>query len=158
MRALFHAALPGLALVLAASTAYAQQTLPEEFFGQFRGKLAVGDGTAEGDFTVVIRRTGGGFAVSWPPRISETFEPAGRPNVFKSVTDGRILEGDPFYWARLDGNALIIYEALIGEHGGYRIDNYTYTVAAGDLDLVVRQVVSGAEPRASKGRLERYGQ
>lgn len=147
----------GFILVVAAVPASAQQPLPNGFFGQFRGTLSDGDGRADGEFAVTIRRTSEGFAVSWPPRISASFEPAGRPGVFRTRDRSKILRGDPVYWARIEGGALMVYSAQISEHGGYIVDSFQYTVSPDGLDLVTRQVLTGAEPRHSNGRLTRYG-
>lgn len=144
-------------LVVAASPASAQQPLSDAFFGQFRGTLSDRAGRADGEFAVTIRRTSGGFTVSWPPRVSASFEPAGRPGVFRTREKSKILSGDPVYWARIEGGALTVYSAQISEHGGYIVDSFQYTVSPNGLDLVARQVLTGAEPRHSNGRLTRYG-
>lgn len=157
MRKLYCASVVGIALAVAGATAFAQQSLSEGFVGKFRGTLSDEAGSAEGEFTVVIARSGAGFTVSWPPRITAKLEPAGRPGVFKTSTKSPLLRGSPLYWARVDSGTLIVYAAQVGEHGGYRVDSFLYTVAGDGLDLVVRQLAGGAEPRTLNGRLSRYG-
>lgn len=157
MRKLYRAVALGLALAVAGATAFAQQPLSDGFIGKFRGTLSGRDGRTDGEFTVVIQRTGAGFAVSWPPRVTANLEPADRPGVFRTGHKSHFLEGDPVYWARLEGETLVVYAAQIGEHGGYRIDSFLYTVSGDGLDLVVRQLAGGAEPRILNGRLARYG-
>jgi len=137
--------------------AFAQQRLPDAFDGEFRGTLSGPNGDAGGEFTVIIKNSDGGFTVTWPPRIAAEFEPAGRPGVFRSTEESQILEGGPVYWARIENESLIVYSAQIGEHGGYRIDNFIYTPSGDGLDLVLRQVVTGAGPQISSGKLSRYG-
>jgi hypothetical protein len=95
--------------------------------------------------------------MTWPPRIAARFEPAGRPGVFKTRGKSQVLEGSPVYWARIEDATLIIYSAQIGEHGGYHIDTFIYTPSGDDLDVVIRQVMTGAEPQISRGKLNRYG-
>lgn len=144
-------------LAVAGPTALAQQSLPDAFVGMFRGKLSDKSGSADGEFTVVIRRSDAGFAVSWPPRVTANLQPAGRPNIFKTSGKLSLLDGNSVYWARIDGETLIVYAAQMGERGEYRIDSYLYTVSGDGLDLVVRQLAAGAEPRILNGRLSRYG-
>ncbi len=146
----------GLGVLAAGADALAQQALPDGFAGKFRGRLTGSGGFVTGEFTVSISKIDGGFMVAWPPRISASFEAAGRPGVFNSRERTRILEGEPVYWARLENATLIVYSAQIDELGGYRIDSYLYTLSDNGLALVIRRVVTGAEPLISSGRLSRY--
>jgi hypothetical protein len=157
MRSLYRLFALGLALLAAGPAAFAQPTLPDALDGKFRGTLSGNGGEVDGAFTVTIRKSDGGFSVIWPPRIVARFEPAGRPGVFKTTKDLHILDGEPVYWARVVDQILIIYSAQIDEHGGYHIDNFTYVPAADGLELEVRQVVPGAAPKISSGKLTRYG-
>jgi len=147
----------GIALAMAGSTAFAQGTLPDGFIGKFRGTLSDGSGRVDGEFTVVIRRTSSGFEISWPPRTTAQMTSLGQAGMFKASGGSRLLDGDPIYWARLEGANLIVYSAQIGEHGGYRIDSFIYAPSQDGLDLVVRQIAVGAEPRILNGKLTRYG-
>jgi len=157
MRVLYRFVAMGLALAAAGPMAFAQQPLPDAFSGMFRGTLSGASGETGGEFTVDIKMDGGGFTVAWPPRIAATFEPAGRPGVFRAGRNVQLLEGDPIYWARIENETLTVYSALIDEHGGYRVDSFIYTPTASGLYLILRQVISGADPRIASGRLERYG-
>ncbi len=157
MRRLYWLVALGLALLAAGPAAFAQQALPDALNGEFRGTLSGYGGEADGAFTVTIRKGSGGFSVTWPPRIVAAFEPAGRPGVFKTTEDVHILDGQPVYWARVVDQILIIYSAQIDEHGGYHIDNFTYVPTADGLELEVRQVMTGAAPKFSSGKLTRYG-
>lgn len=137
--------------------AYANTGLPDALPGSFRGAITGPAGTSSGDFTVVVERTDDGFIVRWPPRQVVEFRAAGRPGVFRTDGAANPLAGKTAYWARIDGNALIVYSMQIDEDGGYDIHNYIYTPAGGGLDLVIRRIRGGAEPIESRGRLEKYG-
>jgi len=156
MRVLYATVAMVIALAAAGAAAFAQQALPEGFVGTFRGTLSDAGGSADSEFTVVIKRSGAGFAVSWPPRITAELEPAGPPGVFRMGSRSPLLRGDPLYWARIDGDTLVVYAAQIDEHGGYRIDSFLYSVSGDGLNLVVRQLAGGAEPRTLNGRLSRH--
>jgi hypothetical protein len=157
MKILYCFVAMGLALIAAGPMAFAQDSLPAAFSGMFRGTLSGTTGETGAEFTVQIKQDGDGFTVAWPPRISASFESAGRPGVFRASGNSQILEGEPVYWARIENEILTVYAAQIDEHGGYRIDNFLYTPSEGGLDLVIRHVVTGAEPQVSNGKLNRYG-
>ncbi len=157
MRILYLLVMIALGVTAAGPTAFAQQSLPDGFAGRFRGTLSASGGMVTSQFTVAISTTDGGFTIAWPPRISASFEPAGRPGVFVSRERTQILEGDPVYWARIDNGSLVVYAAQVDELGGYRIDSFIYAPADTGLDLVIRRLVTGAEPQISSGRLTRYG-
>lgn len=157
MRILYCLVAMGLALVAAGPAAFAQQRLPDAFDGKFRGTLSDTIAETGGEFTVAISKSDGGFTMTWPPRIAARFEPAGRPGVFKTRGKSQVLDGVPVYWARIEDETLIVYSAQIDDQGGYRIYNFIYTPSGDGLDLVIRHVMTGAEPRISRGKLKRYG-
>lgn len=157
MRLLYRLVAMGLALMAAVPAASAQQPLPDAFDGRFRGMLSDRSGEISGEFTVAIKKSGSGFTVTWPPRIALELEPGGRPGVFMTGEEAQVLQGSPVYWARIENHTLTVYSAQIDEHGGYHVDNFVYTPSGTDLDLVIRHVKTGAEPRISRGRLVRYG-
>lgn len=137
--------------------AIADTGLPGAFAGSFRGAVAGPTGVSSGDFTVVIERHEDSFIVRWPPRRAVEFRAAGRPGVFRTDDEANPLTGETAYWARTDGDSLIVYSMQTDEHGGYDIYNYIYAPADDGLDLVIRRIRGGAEPIESRGRLEKYG-
>lgn len=147
-----------LAWLLALSgPAQAATGLPDAFPGSFRGAIVGPAGASDGDFTVVIERTGDGFAMRWPPRREVAFQMTDRPGVFRTGDAPNPITGDIAYWARIDNGSLIVYSMQIDEHGGYDIHNYSYTPADGGLDLVIKRIRGGAGPSEYRGRLEKYG-
>lgn len=138
------------------ATSSAAQSLPKEFVGKFRGVIISSTGEVEGEFDLVSNASRNGFTLSWTPGDSVVFEATDHENVFHDRNSGRLLEGAPAFWARLEGNKLIVYSTRLDEHGGYDIFTYIYVPAAGGLALAIRHLRSGSEPLESNGRLERY--
>jgi hypothetical protein len=134
----------------------AAQSLPKEFVGKFRGLIISSTGEDEGEFDFVSSASRSGFTLSWTPGNSVVFEATDKKNVFHDRKSGRLLEGAPAFWARLEGSKLIVYATRLDEHGGYDIYTYIYEPTAGGLALAIRHLRSGSEPLESKGRLERY--
>ena len=148
-------ALVWAALLVAAAPA-AADTLPEDFLGKFRGAVTGSVGEVEGDFNMVSSDKRGGFTMAWSPNSSAGFEASDRKNVFHARSRGRLLEGVPAFWARLEDGKLLVYSMQIGSHGGYDIYTFIYTPAADGLDMTVRHLRSGSEPLESRGQLKRY--
>lgn len=144
-----------LLLAIIASPAIAGP-LPEEFLGKFRGTVTGSVGDIEGDFTLVSQPARSGFLMTWPPNRSAGFEPSDKKNIFHVKLRGRLIEGAPTFWARLEDGELIVYSMQIDSHGGYDIYTYIYAPADDGLDVTVRHLRSGSDPLESTGRLKRY--
>lgn len=145
-----------LVLALAAPPAVARGPVPAELQGKFRGTVTGAVGEVSGEFTMVLRGERNGFTMGWPGRDSIEFERSAGDEMFQAAAEGRILDGDPAFWARLADNALIVYAMRIEPHGGYDIYTYIYKPAQNGIDLVIRHLRSGSEPLESKAGLERY--
>ena len=148
-------ALVWAALLVAAAPA-AADTLPEDFLGKFRGGVTGSVGEVEGDFNMVSGDKRDGFTMAWSPNSSAGFEASDRKNVFHARSRGRLLEGVPAFWARLEDGKLLVYSMQIDSHGGYDIYTFIYTPAADGLDMTVRHLRSGSEPLESRAQLKRY--
>ena len=146
-----------LAFALAAPPAAARGPVPEELQGKFRGLVAGAVSELSGEFTMVLQGERSGFTMGWPGHDSISFQRPRDSKIFQTVAEGRILDGDPAYWARLEDGSLIVYSMRIEPHGGYDIYTYIYTPVEDGVDLVVRHLRSGADSLESKARLERYG-
>lgn len=149
----------GLALILLPVVVFLAHAgvLPEDFLGEFRGAVTGDVAGVEGDFNLVSQEGRNSFLMTWPPNRSAGFEATDNPNVFHAALRGRLIEGTPTFWARLEGGKLIVYSMQIDEHGGYDLYSYIYQPADDGLDLTVRHLRSGSAPMESKGRLKRYG-
>lgn len=153
-------ALRVLAIVWAAlliGPAAAAGSLPDEFLGKFRGSVTGSAGEVSGDFDMVSAAKRNGFTMSWPPNGSTGFKAAkDRKNVFLAPSEGKLIEGAPAFWARLEDGKLLVYSMRIDSHGGYSIYTFVYTPVEGGLDLLIYHLRSGSEPMESRARLERH--
>ncbi len=141
---------------LAAPAAAASKTVPEDLQGKFRGTVTGAASEISGEFTMILQGERGGFTITWSGRDRIGFQKSPDGKMFRSEAGGRILDGNPAYWARLEGDSLIVYSMRVGFHGGYDIYTYIYTPAEGGVDMVIRHLRSGSEPLESKARLKRY--
>ena len=145
-----------LALLVAMAAPALADPLPEAFLGKFRGAVTGGAGAAEGEFTLVTKAQRGGFLMTWPPNRSAGFEPSDSKNIFRATLRGRLIEGAPAFWARLEEGRLTVYSMQIDAHGGYEIYTYIFSPENNGLDMVVRHLRSGSQPLESTARLTRY--
>ena len=53
------------------------------------------------------------------------------------------MAGEPYVWARIDGDTLSLYSIYVTENGGYEIQQYDRTLAEGGLDLKFSSVRNG---------------
>lgn len=135
----------------------AAQSIPKEFVGSFRGSLIGSAGEIEGDFTLVSSASREGFELEWTSDVSATFNVSDRKNVFRARDRGRLLEGAPTFWARMEAGNLLVYSMRIDEHGGYDIRTYIYEPVENGLNLTIRHLRAGSEPLVANARLDRYG-
>lgn len=147
--------LVGAMLLMAAAPA-AADPLPAGFLGKFRGTVTRGVGEIEGDFDMVSSAKRDGFSMTWSPDKSAEFQPSKSRNVFNSPGRGRLVDGAPAFWARLEDGKLIVYSMQIEAHGGYDIYTFIYTPAEDGLDMIIRHLRSGSGPMESTARLKRY--
>lgn len=168
-----------LALVLAALfPAWAAAQPYQKFLGEYEGSgLVDPDGTLQTrDLKVTISETESGFRVSWVSvsrgsggtikRKAYTidFQPSKRDGVYSAAmrTDlfgNRVpldpMAGDPYVWARIDGETLFVYAMLINEQGGYEMQVYKRTLTPTGLDLDYSRVSDGEVLRTISAELKR---
>ena len=168
-----------LMALLAAGNALAMQGI-EPFIGEYRGRSISdgGSGLDERDLSVLIEAKGKrGFVVEWTTvsrgsasgklrKKSYTVEfiPTKRPNIFSSAMKTNVfggrqaldpLKGDPYVWARIDGQTLTLYALIITDEGGYEIQVYDRTLNAKGMDLRFSRVRDGQVLKQINGTLER---
>lgn len=114
----------------------------------------------------------GGFSLAWnvPGAVEERvlFEATERSGVYAASRPGRKLlglfnadegidplAGDPLVWARLAGDALVVYRMTIDDHGAFMIDRCRVERKAGSLLLRCTRRIHGEGERALEARLER---
>jgi hypothetical protein len=148
----------GLIIGFAVTTVEARPWAIDRFYGTFEG---VSNNKLEGeissrDLEVKIRPGDDGFVVDWSAlmkkadgRVKRTkysiaFKPTHRENIYQSMmrTDlfGHMvpldpMRGDPFVWATVDENTLVIYALLIAVSGAQDLQIYRRTLTPSGLAL-----------------------
>jgi hypothetical protein len=165
-------ALPGLP-----GPARAQTDL-RRFFGTYAGEAIV-EGSADlekRDINAEISAQGKGFSVKWmmvirkktgPPRKVEYtigFQPTKRAGLYSSAMRTDVfgnavpldpMNGDPYLWARIEGNTLWMYALLVTEEGGYEMQTYERTLTADGMNLRYSRIRDGEVLRTVTGKLKR---
>lgn len=140
------------------------------FFGSYSGTASIedGDSTFERDMSAQIGATKKGFYVSWTSVTRRSdgrtktkaytieFGPSDRDNIYASAMKTNVfgkqvpldpLKGEPFVWARLDGDDLTVFSLFIDENGDYEMQEYHRSLAEGGLELEFRRIRNGVEQR-----------
>jgi hypothetical protein len=157
-------------------------SLGTELYDKFMGEY-VGEGISESkssvrkrDLKVTISPTEDGFNVAWvsvirkasgkikrnayainfkPSRRGGIYSAAMRTDLFGNQVPLDPMRGDPYVWARIDGDALFVYQMLINEKGGYEMQVYNRALTATGLDLTYSRVRDGEVLRTITGKLKR---
>ena len=150
----------------------------DRFVGTYLGEAEVViEGEAERrDLSTTILPTEDGFSVQWSSVIYRAdgqasaksytieFTPSQRPHIFGSAMATNVfgkqvpldpLRGEPFVWARFEGDTLTVYSLFINEEGEYEMQEYHRTLAEGGLDLMFRRVSKGGPQREIRAFLAR---
>lgn len=138
----------------------------DRFVGIFTGQAnTVLDGETKGrDLRASIQPSGKGFNLSWTSVSFKTdgdvkertyeieFVPSQRDSIYGSAMKTNMfgkqvpldpLKGEPFVWARFDGDTFSVFSLFINEIGEYEMQEYHRTLADGGLDLLFRRVSNG---------------
>jgi hypothetical protein len=157
--------LVGIVLVTAA-IAEAQGGGIQRFYGTYAGEAISesGDELDKRDINAEIGAQGKGFKVSFTvvlkrgsdkPRRDEytiAFVPTKRPGI---AVPKDPLVGDPYMWARLEGDKLWRYALFVTDTGGYEMQTYEYTLVPGGLNLRYSRVRDGEVLRTVSGKLKK---
>ncbi|MEM6303859.1 MAG: hypothetical protein AAF744_04015 [Pseudomonadota bacterium] len=168
-----------LPLILLACCAIAAQAATlSDFLGSYEGSAEFEiDGKMERrDMSATIAAKDDGFEVSWRSviykadgRIKDTsytidFLPSGRDGIYASAMKTNVfgkaepldpLKGEPFVWARFEGDTLTVFSLFINEVGGYEMQEYHRTLAEGGLELLFRRLNNGTPQREIRTFLAR---
>jgi len=151
-------------LLLAAAQASAADF--EQFVGSYHGSAQVDSGgtSQKRDMSVTITSAGKGFEVNWKSishradgRVKEkeyaiNFLPTPRDGIYASAMGVDVfgnptpldpMKGDPYVWGRIAGDTLTVFSLLIDQNGGYEMQEYNRTLAAGGLDLDYQRIRNG---------------
>ncbi|MCP5153174.1 MAG: hypothetical protein H6983_03345 [Ectothiorhodospiraceae bacterium] len=150
------------------------------FLGEFAGTAVVpgGEELSPRDTRVRISAGEKGFRVAWTVLIhrgdGETrrrdfeaeFRPSPREGIYRSAMRRNLfgqavpfdpLAGDPYVWARIEGDTLSVFALLITETGGYEMQVYDRTLVPEGLRLRYSRVRDGEILRTATGLLRRIG-
>jgi hypothetical protein len=167
-----------VSVLLAAAAAEAQDAAIQRFFGTYAGEAISesGDELDKRDINAEITPQGKGFKIRFTvvvkrgsdkPKRDEytiTFLPSKRANIYSSAMRTDVfgnsvpkdpLVGDPYMWARLDGNKLWRYALFVTESGGYEMQTYEYVLTPTGLDLRYSRVRDGEVLRTVTGKLKK---
>ena len=175
---------PGLllALILALCAALIPVTghaaTIKDFVGAYEGEaeVIVDGAPLKRDMSVTIAPTKEGFTLSWTSathredgRIKEKtysigFVPSARDNIYQSAMKTNLfgkatpldpLQGEPFVWARIEGDTFSVFSLFIDPAGDYEVQEFHRTLAPGGLDLLFRRVREGTVEREIRTLLRR---
>lgn len=159
--------LAGATAVAIAVLASAAQAQVERFVGTYSGSADVlsADGSLNPrDMSVEIEDLKKGFRVSWTSTTyrkdgsakeksySIEFTDSDRDNVFAAAMRRNVfghsvqmdpMKGEPYVWARLEGDTLSVYSIYVTDAGGYEIQQFDRTLADGGLTLDFKNVRNG---------------
>ncbi len=153
------------------------------FFGTFSGggvaenEDSIYFAVTARDFDVVIgpgpSSAKGGFTVTWTsvirgggdvdnPRVrkkstTRTFVAGSDPGVYTGATSGDPLSGKEMSWARIKGNALIVYLMVVDKEGAYQLQRYERKLSGTGMELTFTRLKDGEKVRTVKGRLIKTG-
>ena len=171
-----------LALAALFSPAVAAAQSIDPFVGRFVGESTQVSGTdkSKRDLTVEISKSpdGKGFLVTWktvihkasgkdeeqpadkvrfvPTRRDNIYSAASRQDMFgKQVPIDPISGKDPYYWARISGKTLSVYNIIINDDGGYEMQVYHRTVTDDGMKVEFQRIRDGVPQRTVTGILKR---
>jgi hypothetical protein len=142
----------------------------EQFEGKYQGEAEfIFEGETERrNMSTTIEVTKTGFVLDWttvrhkkngsPQSKTYTvaFIASARENIFKSAMKNNVfgkavpldpLEGEPFVWARLEGDTLSVFSLFINPVGDYEMQEFHRTLVDEGLKLDFRRVHNGASER-----------
>lgn len=163
------------AFLLAAAPAMAADLPVSAFFGEWRGsalsesRISVHFSLTPRDIGVVVRPAGDGFALTWSTvqrqkgdpnnpveELKSTtveFQPA-RPGVWRAVgAKDPAASGEPYIWAHVDGQTLVVSGLQIGADGRHELQIYRRTLSGSGMTLEFTRIVDGEPVRTAEGRL-----
>jgi len=170
-----------LAVLLLPGVAAAQAIDP--FVGKFAGHSVQISGADQSkrDLTVEIAKSpdGKGFLITWQTVIHKAsgkdeeqppdkvrFVPTKRDNIYsaasrqdmfgKQVPIDPISGKDPYYWARIRGKTLWVYNIIINDDGGYEMQVYQRALTDdGGMRVEFQRIRDGEPQRTVTGMLKR---
>ncbi len=164
---------------IAAAPAEAANRPISDFFGSYVGRSisVVGAGLSERDLSVVVKKhKKGGFTLDWTTvtrkadgsvkskKYSINFAPTKRKGIYASAMRNNVfggtvpldpLQGDPYFWAGIDGDTLTVHALMITDDGGYEMQVYERTLKEDGLLLKFTRNRDGLLARSVTGTLKK---
>lgn len=162
-------------VLLALSSARAQDLAPAAFYGTFQGSGFAEDrdsiyfGTTVRDLDVIIAPSGSGFSVTWTTIIrgggdpskpnvrrktqTAAFSPTENSGVFRGTPSGDPLSGNSYVWARIEANTMTVFIMSIGKSGEYNMQSYARTLSGYGMELVFTRIRDGEPVRTARAKL-----
>ena len=148
------------------------------FLGEYAGFATVetGDGPEQRNMSVEIREEGKGFGIRWETMIHTAagktrkksydirFVPSRRDGIYASAMKTNVfghdvpldpLAGEPYVWARIQGDTMTVHSLHINEAGGYEIQRYDRTLTEEGLRLDFVTIRDGGQQKAVTTMLQR---
>ena len=159
----------------------AKAAQPSDFYGQYSGsaELVMSDGrTVQRDMSVRIEPAEDGFSVLWSSTSQRAdgtqrtktydveFRPGERPGLYAAAMERNVfghevqldpMKGEPYVWARIEGDTMSVFSLFINASGGYDIQQFDRTLVDGGLNLEFRRFEEGAAQRTISAFLKRDG-
>jgi len=174
----------GACLILAGATmlpfagASAKDLNLAAFFGTFKGS-GISDnrdslyfGTTVRDLDVTIQPAGKGFTVEWTtvirrggdpknPKVRQkaqtmSFQPVGKAGAYRAAGNGDLLSGQPYAWAYIRKDALVIHIMSVAETGAYEMQSYTRKLVPTGMEFTFERIRNDEPVRKVKGRLTKF--
>lgn len=150
----------------------------ELFVGAYVGQVVseVDGKPLRRDMSVVIKATKAGFIVTWTTHTfksigrtkAKTYEiefiPSKRENIYRSAMKTNLfgkavpldpMAGEPFVWARLEGDTLSVFSLFIDETGEYEIQEFHRSLVEAGLELFFKRIRDGKPAMEISTVLER---
>lgn len=162
-------------LIVHTSPAISQSIQP--FIGDYTGHSIASESELDKrDLGVSIKKKKKGFSVTWTTitqrasgktkkkTYSIDFQSTKRDSIYASamktdVFGGRVpldpIKGDPYVWARIDGNTLTVHAMIVTDDGGYEMQVYDRTLSDGGLKLKFSRIRDGQPLKLIEGTLIR---
>lgn len=163
----------GLALACLPAAALTAGASLERFFGKYEGASAATAGGGSRDLSVTISPQKDGFLVEWRAQaggqaevFSVPFRATRRKNIYASAMRRDLfgnpvsmnpIEGQPFIWATLAGDTLIVHVSRITDSGAQELEIYKRTLVAQGMDVEFTQLRDAEPIERIRGTLKRIG-
>ena len=156
------------------------EALPlKAFFGSYVGQGLADEhilyiGVTERELTVAIEPTAEGFTITWTTQLRQdndpnnkktkiraskmTFLPSGRANLWRLDKQGDPLNGEPFAWTRIDGDALVTTAISFDADGRFEVETYWRSITATGMEVDFTRSKEGVEVLSVGAKLERVQQ